>query len=219
MAESAQQVIWETWHRQANDEVVPRPALEKFARLLHADPKQTIDQLVRRRLIVPLFRGFYYVRTPQEVALGQPKYDALQLFSLGARWADVEECYFGLETALHIHGLSQEFRRVEYVISNRVQRTNPIEIEDRGFQILRWTAAPVKRESGIGRFRGMRVSTPPRTAVDFLYQDYWATQRGNEALGRWRDLLARVNLKDAHNYLLKFKDVRFHEWARPRLGV
>lgn len=214
--ESGQRIVWETWHRQRRGPIAKKHQLVEAATQLGRNPKHVIDEMVRRRFLVPLFRGVYYVRDPEEVSLGITKRDPLHLFALGAKDAPLGNWYFALESAQRIHGESQEHRTVETVVSNAVQRADPIEIAGRRFEILRWPHVPM--HDGIGDVDGLPVSMPSRTIVDHLYRDYWLQRRGQPMTGRWRTVTWHADRSLAKRYLAHYP-AAFREWAKRQLEV
>lgn len=212
--ESPHRLIWENWHRQRRGRIARKEQLVEAATRLGRNPKHVIDELVRRKFVVPLFRGVYYVRDPEEVSLGTEKHDALHLFTLGATHADLGHWYFALESAQRIHGESQEHRTVETVVSDKVQRPEPVTIAGRQFEILCWTDVPM--HEGVGEVDGLPVAMPSRTIVDHLYRDYWRTRKGEPATGRWRTVTWHADPAMARRYLARYAEP-FRTWARKQL--
>lgn len=193
--------IWESLVRNER-ELTTRPDLEELARRLGKDPRNAIDHLVRSGYLVPLFKGSYYVRNPAEIRLHLTNHDPLELFADSARWKGLEPWYFGLHTALRLHGMTHEFRRWETVISGRVYRIGGIEILSRRFVIHKWNRALTT--FGIIRLKRLPVSDPEKTVLDLAYHDYWRERQGHAPTGDWKTYLNSVDADKLKRYLARF---------------
>lgn len=183
-------VIWEALIRK-NKAVVTTDELSSLARRVSMNPRHAIDHLVRADRLEPLFKGTYYVRRPEEILLNVQSKNELELFALAARAKDIGRWYFGLHTALKMHGLTHEWRSDVEVISERIYRIRGIDIAGTHFVIHKW--APSLFGYGITRVRGLPVSDPARTVMDLAYSDYWAKRKRKNPTGEWRTYLDRVD--------------------------
>lgn len=74
--------IWEVLVR-GKREVVTSRELGELARRLHRKPEHVARHLRREGYLLPLFKG-YYVRSPDEIRLGDERRNPLELFALAA---------------------------------------------------------------------------------------------------------------------------------------
>jgi len=190
--------LWEVYVREGR-KVLTSGNLAEMARRIGARPAHALRHLRREGYLVPLFRGFYYVRTPEEVRLRTERYDPLELFALAARAKGIGEWYFGLTTALRLNGLTHEDRREETVVSREFYRIHGIPIGSRRFVIHKWDKALFG--FGLERRRTYRVSDPEKTILDLAYLDFWRVKKRHPAMRVWTEHLASVNSGKVRRYL------------------
>ncbi|MHB1435460.1 MAG: type IV toxin-antitoxin system AbiEi family antitoxin domain-containing protein [Thermoplasmata archaeon] len=173
--------------------------LSEMAHRIGARPENALRHLRREGYLLPLFRGYYYVRTAEELRLHTERHDPLELFALAARTKGIGEWYFGLTTALRLNGLTHEDRREETVVSRAFYRIRGIPIGSRRFVIHKWGADLY----GFGLLRrgSYRVSDPAKTVLDLAYIDYWTEKRNHPATKVWLEHLASVDSRKLRDYL------------------
>ncbi len=154
--------------------------------------------------MLPLFRGYYYVRSPEEIRLNTERFDALELFALAARAKGIGEWYFGLDTALRLNGLSHERARVESVVSRSFYRIGGVPIGSRRFVIRRWS--PKLLGFGLVRRASYRWSDREKTVLDLAYLDFWRTEKGHPARGTWLEHLPATDLSRIRQYLSHYPE-------------
>lgn len=186
-------LVWETLARRGVD-VVTTDALAGLARTAGLDARHAVDHLVRSRRLEPLFKGVYYVRRPEEVMLGVERRSPLELFALAAKAKGIGRWYFGLHTALRLHGMTHEHRGDVEVVCEGLHRPLGVEMAGTRFVIHKWK--PDLFGWGVTRIRGLPVSDPARTVLDLAYRDYWAARKGRAPTGEWREHLDRVEAAD-----------------------
>lgn len=203
-------VLWETLVRKERD-FVTTPELESLAAKVGKDPRHAIDHLVRAKRLEPLFKGSYYVRKPDELLLNLRRKSPLELFALATRAHDIGRWYFGLHTALRLHGMTHEYRTDEAVISEKLYRIRGIEMGGTKFVVHKWTSDLFG--FGVTRLKGLPVSDPARTVLDLAYMDYWNKRHGRTPTGEWTEYLTRVDESLFRSYLERApKPLR--EWVR-----
>ncbi len=200
MAES--RLVWETLATGGVD-VVPKARIAELARRIDLNPDATIRTLSENRRLLPLFKGFYYLCKPEEILLHKG-FNPLNLFARGAKAKDIGTWYFGLHTALRLHGMGHEYRLDEHVISDAFYRPNGVPIAGRRFIIHKWRAE-------MGRFGVVRkgeyfVSDPEKTVLDFAYLDYYAMAKGRAPSGTWREHLESVRVDTLRSYLPNYPE-------------
>lgn len=190
--------IWEVSAREGREVLTSREIFEMALRL-GARPDHALRHLRREGYVLPLFRGLYYVRSPEEIRLNTQRHDALGLFALAARAKGIGDWYFGLGTALRLNGLSYERTRVESVVSRSLYRIQGVPVGSRRFVIHKWGS----KLFGFGLVRRgrYRVSDPEKTVLDLAYLDFWRTKKGHPALGLWREHARAIDWAKARRYL------------------
>ena len=191
-------VLWEVSVREGH-EVLTSKSLVEMARRIGVRPEHALRHLRREGYLVPLFRGFYYVRTPEEVRLHTERHDPLELFALAARAKGIGMWYFGLTTALRLNGLTHEDRREETVVSRAFYRIHGVPIGSRRFVIHKWD----KELFGFGlkRWRTYFVSDPEKTVLDLAYLDFWRAKKRHPMTRAWTEHLASVDSREVRRYL------------------
>lgn len=190
--------LWEVSVREGR-ELITSEVLREMARRIGSRPEHALRHLRREGYLIPLFRGFYYVRTPEEVRLHTERHDPLELFALAARAKGIREWYFGLTTALRLNGLTHEDRREESVVSRSLYRIHGIPIGSRRFVIHKW--GPELFGFGLNRRGTYRVSDPEKTVLDLAYLDFWRVRKRHSPSRTWTEYLPSVGAHRVRRYL------------------
>src|SRR5580658_2160315 len=198
--------LWEGPVREGR-EVLTSEDLSAMARRIGATPEHALRHLRREGYLLPLFRGYYYLRSPEELRLHTERHNPLELFALAARAKGIGEWYFGLHTALRLNGLTHEDRREETVVSRAFYRIKGVPIGSRRFVIHKW--GPELFGFGLERHGTYRVSDPEKTVLDLAYLDFWRAKKRHPATRTWTEHLASVNSRKVRRYLVHYPvDIR-----------
>lgn len=195
--------LWEVPVREGR-EILTSGTLATMARRIGATPENALRHLRREGYLLPLFRGYYYLRTPEELRLHTERHDPLELFALAARAKGIGNWYFALHTALRLNGLTHEDRREETVVSRSFYRIRGVPIGSRRFVIHKW--GPELFRFGLERKGAYRVSDAEKTLLDFVYLDYWAERKGHPATRVWEEHLPSVNARKVRLYLPRYPE-------------
>ena len=197
-ARSSSPALWEVPVREGR-EVLTSDALSAMARRIGAKPENALRHLRREGYLRPLFRGYYYVRSPEELRLHTERYNPLELFALAARAKGIGKWYFGLRPALRLNGLTHEDRREETVVSRSLYRIHGVPIGSRRFVIHKW--GPELFGFGLERRGTYRVSDPEKTVLDLAYLDFWRAKKGHAPTRAWAEHLPSVDARKIRRYL------------------
>lgn len=140
--------------------------LKRYCRSMGLDYENVIDHLIKRHYLIRIFRGIFYVRSPEETKLGRARYSHLNLVAKGLALKGVENWSFGLYTALKLNNMTHEHFAVEYVVNDKIFRPRPITIAGYKFRFVK-LASPLLRFGII--HDGLRYSDPEKTILDFIY--------------------------------------------------
>jgi len=195
--------IWEVLARTER-EVVTGTDIANLSRRIHKKPEHVIRHLRREGYLLPLFRGYYYVRSSDEIRLGEERRNPLEVFALAAEAKSIGNWYFGLHTALRLNRMTHESILEEDVISDRMYRIRGIPVGFRKFVIHRWVSEMVS--FGLTESGPYRYSDPEKTVLDFAYLDYWRRAKGHAATLTWRDHIEDVDPKRLRRYLCHYPD-------------
>lgn len=155
--------------RIENKEFVTANELKEYCKLTKMDYDLVIRYFVsRKKYLVRIFRGIFYVKSIEEFKLGKSKYNHLELVSKGLELKGVKKWYFGLHTALKLNNMTHEHFTIEEVISDSLFRANPINIDGYKFKFVK--LSPSLLDFGIKKENAMlRYSDPEKTILDFIY--------------------------------------------------
>jgi predicted CopG family antitoxin len=160
-----------------NKEFVTSKELKGHCRSMNMDYSLVIRYLVsRKKYLLRIFRGIFYVRSLEELKLGRSKYNHLELVAKGLELKGVKDWYFGLHSALKLNNMTHEHFAVEEVVSDSVFRANPFDIAGYKFRFVKLSPSLVS--FGIKEERVLRYSDAEKTLLDFIYL---ARQKGTPA--------------------------------------
>ena len=149
-------------------EFVTAEELKRYCRLMKLDYGIVVRYFGMRGYLVRIFRGIFYVKSPEELKLGRTRYNHLELVAKGLELKKVSNWYFGLHTALKLNNMTHESFAIEYVINDKLFRANPFTIAGYKFKFSR--LSPALFDFGIREAEnGLRYSDPEKTVLDFIY--------------------------------------------------
>jgi hypothetical protein len=142
--------------------------LKAYCKSMKLDYDIVVRYFGMRHYFVRIFRGVFYVKSPEELKLGRSKYNHLELVAKGLELKKVKNWYFGLHTALKLNNMTHETFTVEDVINDKLFRANPFTIASYKFKFSR--LSPLLLDFGITKAEnGVRYSDPEKTILDFIY--------------------------------------------------
>lgn len=160
-----------------NKEFVTSEELKGHCKSMNMDYSLVIRYLVsRKKYLLRIFRGIFYVRSLEELKLGRSKYNHLELVAKGLELKGVKDWYFGLHSALKLNNMTHEHFAIEEVVSDSIFRANPFDIAGYKFRFVKLSPSLVS--FGIKEERVLRYSDPEKTLLDFIYL---ARQKGTPA--------------------------------------
>ncbi|MBI3588717.1 hypothetical protein HY995_04225 [Candidatus Micrarchaeota archaeon] len=149
--------------------VVSTDEIKDACKLLGVDFKTALAGLSRAGVLEPvLFKGVYYVRSPEERQLNTIQEDALDVVAKACNLKLKDNWYFGLAAALELAGLSeqQHLSTLTVIAKKRVKRYRTA-FGGLVFEFKRLSGVPFNklvRKEGAKRF-----SEPARTLADYAY--------------------------------------------------
>ncbi|MDR2707851.1 MAG: hypothetical protein LBB87_03790, partial [Nitrososphaerota archaeon] len=141
--------------------------LKKYCKTINTNYETTIRHLLSRKHAIRIFKGIFYIKTPQETKYHTQKYSHLELVTKGLELKGVKNWYFGLHTALKLNNLIHEYFTIDNVINDKLLRSNPIKIAGYKFKFSK--LAPKLLEFGIIKNNTYPYSDPEKTILDFIY--------------------------------------------------
>jgi len=149
-------------------EFVTAEEVKRYCKAMRLNYGVVVRYFGMRGYMVRIFRGIFYVKSPDELELGRSKYTHLELVAKGLEVKKVSNWYFGLHTALKLNNMTHETFAVEDVISGELFRANPFTIAGYKFKFSRLSPSLL----GFGMRKaenGVRYSDAEKTLLDFIY--------------------------------------------------
>lgn len=147
-------------------EFVTSEEMKKHCGALGLSYDTVIRHLLSRGYLVRVFRGVFYVKSPEEFELAVAKHSPLELVARGLKLKKVENWYFGLHTALKLNNLTHEHFTTDEVINDKIFRARTMTIAGREFRFIK--IKPSLLSFGVVEDE-LRYSDPEKTILDFIY--------------------------------------------------
>jgi predicted transcriptional regulator of viral defense system len=148
-------------------EFITSDELKRYCKIMSLSYDITIRHLVSRGYFIRIFKGIFYIKTPEEVKINRSKYSHLELVAKGLELKGVKNWYFGLYTALKFNNLTHESFAIDYVLNDKLFRSKPINVAGYKFKFIKLT--PKLMEFGIIFENNLKYSDPEKTILDFIY--------------------------------------------------
>lgn len=150
-----------------NKEFLTSRELKSYCKSGKLDYKTTVRYFEMRGYLVRIFRGTFYVKSPEELKIGRGRYNHLELVARGMEIKGVKNWYFGLHSALKLNNMTHEHFAIEDVINDSIFRPKPMTIAGYKFKFVK--LSPSLLNFGITKKDCMRYSDPEKTILDFIY--------------------------------------------------
>ena len=190
-------LIWETLSRNRERVVATRRIVE-LAERIDLNATSAIRSLRKAERIVPLFKGYYYLRDGNEILLHAAA-NPLELFARGANAKGIGSWYFGLHTALRLNEMTHEHSNDEFVVSDAFYRPKGVMIAERRFVVLKWR--PSMTRFGLKRIGEYSWSDPEKTVLDYAFLDHYLRVKGHPVTGVWKENLTNLRRSKLKSYL------------------
>ena len=147
-------------------EFVTADYIKKHCKRLEYNYDNTIRNLLAKGYLIRIFKGIFYVKTFDEVKMGNIKYSHHELVAKGLELKGVENWYFGLYSALMINNMTHEFFSIDHVVNDKIFRSKPMNINGYKFRFIK-----LKKELfGFGiEEEHIRYSDKEKTILDMIY--------------------------------------------------
>ncbi len=152
--------------RIENKEFITAEELKRYCKLMSLNYEKTVRYFISRGYLTRIFKGIFYVKPLEEIKLGRPKYNNLELVARGLELKGVTNWYFGLYSALKFNNMTHESFSVDCVINDKLLRSKPINIAGYKYRFIK--LAPKLFQFGI-IIDNLKYSDPEKTILDFIY--------------------------------------------------
>ena len=151
-----------------------RFATSKEIKSLSKDLNKNYDDVVhylqKKGYINRIFKGIFYIKTPNEMKLGCLDLTPYEIVSQALMIKGVKKWYLGLETALKLNNMTHEYFTIDYIISDYYRTTKAIHILDRDFKFIKWTHK-VTSFGIIYSPKKIPYSDKEKTVLDIAYRE------------------------------------------------
>ena len=182
--------------RLEDKELVTSEELREICSNLGIKYESAIRHLIPRGHLIRIFRGVFYVTSPEEALTKRQRYSHLELVSKGLKVKGVKDWYFGLYTALKLNNMTHEHYAMDYVINKEIQRSNPMDIAGYRFRFVK-IKPRLLRFGVVGK--KLRHSDPEKTILDFIYlwrYNGMPDQRITLSVKEWANNIDEAKLKN-----------------------
>jgi hypothetical protein len=183
-------------------EFVTATELKSYCKTMKLDYSTTVKNFAHRGHLERIFRGIFYVRSPEGLMLGRTTYNHLELVAKGLELKGVKNWYFGLHTALKRNNMTHEYFTIDEVVSDSLFRANPIEIVGYKFKFIKLSPPLVKfgiKEEGL-----LRYSDPEKTILDFIYLSRQGGMTFEKIAMDVGDWIKDISKKRLRTYAMKY---------------
>lgn len=199
--------------RLEKKEFISSIELKKYCRDLGLDYKSSVKNLMRRKYLVRLFKGLFYLKTAEEAEFEfGNRYNYLELVAKAMKLKGISNWYFGLYTALKFNNTTHETFTVEDVINADILRAKPINIVGRKFKFYKLSKKLLS--FGIVEKSGIRYSDLEKTVIDFAYIWRYSGKSNAEiesGLSDWMSGISKAKLKSYLSHYPKSVALVFRE--------
>ncbi len=185
-----------------NREFVTTKDIKEYCKLMKLNHKSVIHYFIKRKSLVRIFRGIFYVKSLEEFKLGKSKYNHLELVAKGLELKGVKNWYFGLHTALKHNNMTHEYFTIDEVISDTLFRANPINIAGYRFKFIK--LSPSLLEFGIEKKEMLHYSDPEKTILDFVYLSRHDGMTSDKIVMDVGDWIRDISKNKLHKYAMKY---------------
>jgi hypothetical protein len=156
-----------------------------------------INYLINKKDLIKIFADFYYVKNKKEISSKnfKKKHTLVGLVSKLLEMMKVEDWYFGLHSALRLHGISLKDNPAECLICSRVPfNSKRLEVLGKKLQVF------VFKQNLFDFYiekNGVKYSDLEKTFLDFIY--LWKLNHVPDhkllgILGKYRDKISKEKL-------------------------
>lgn len=181
-------------------EFITSEELKEYCKRGNFDYNIVIKSLERSKYLTRIFRGIYYIKTPDEIILGKSKYNHLELVAKGLELKNIKNWYYGLYTALKFNNMTHETFVIDDVINDTIFRQGPMKINNHKFNFTKISEKLLN--FGIKKEGKIKYSDPEKTILDFIY------------LGKQNGKSNRRIISDVMDWSQKISEKKFKKYLK-----
>lgn len=184
-----------------NKEFVKADEIKGYCKDFGLDYNNTIRNLMSRGYILRIFRGVFYAKSFDEMKMGSMKYSHLELVSKGMELKSISNWYYGLYTALKLNNITHEHFTVDYVVSDTLFRSKPINIAGYKFRFI-------KLKKSLFTFgikeKKYRYSDLEKTILDLIYLWRYSSSPEEKIVMDIEDYMENISKKRIVKYSTRY---------------
>ena len=181
--------------------LVTREEIKEYSSYLKISYESAIGHLLSNRYLDRIFRGIFYVNDANERQLGKSKMTFYEILKEALKIKGVEKWYFGLETALKFNNLTHEYFTIDFIISDKLKRPNPMKIRGHKVRFI-----SVKKDLLLFGIKKSSIpySDTEKTVLDIIYLGNYNGLTGLQIKNKIIDYLPSCNKNKLSNYAKKY---------------
>jgi predicted transcriptional regulator of viral defense system len=180
--------------------------LKSLCKELKKEYTGTLHYLLTRKYLIRIFKGFFYVRSIEEIKFDKLDKSPLDLIANGLRLKGITNWYFGLYTALKLNNFTHEYFTVNYLINDKIFRAKDVKIAGFKFKFIKIRPSLI---FGIKEKNNIRFSDVEKTILDFIYLDKYRSVPEDKIILDISGFMEKANKDKLFKYLKNYpKSVR-----------
>ena len=160
-----------------------------------------IRYFIRRKYLIRIFKGIFYVKSWEEIKYESIKYSHFELVSKGLELKGVRNWYFGLYTALTLNNATHEYFTIDYVISDSLYRNKPITVNNRKYKFHKIKPSLLKFGIIENRFK---YSDLEKTILDLIYLGVYSGKSKGKILMEISDYTQNLSESKIRKYIQNY---------------
>ena len=161
--------------------------LKDYCKKLNLDYYSAIGYLLSNNYLIRLLRGIFYVRSIEERKLNKVDINYMEAIAESLRLKNINNWYFGLETALKLNKLTHEYFTTDYIINDTLFRPKPIVMLGHKIRFIKLKKPLFS--FGIIKNNKIYFSENEKTLLDFIYLSRYRGYRNIDIKNRISDLV------------------------------
>ena len=149
------------------EKIITSSDLKSYCVILKMEYLDAIKYLIRHKYLHRIMRGIFYNPSIRERKMGGFDITYREAIAKALEIKGVKNWYLGLETAIKLNNLTHEFFIIDYIINDKIGRSNSLEVFGNKVKFVK-----VKSELcrfGIKKLKYVRFSDVEKTILDFVY--------------------------------------------------
>jgi len=179
------------------EKFITREELKSYCKMLKLDYYTVVGYLMTNNYVVRILRGIFYVKSIEERKLKKIDMDHLAVIGEALEIKGIKNWYFGLNTAVKLNNLTHEYFVVDYVINDKIARSELIEIIGYEIKFIKVN----KKIFGFGIIKNrLQYSDVEKTVLDIAYLGKYNNLTNNEIKNKLIDIMGYCSKEKIRKY-------------------